>query len=299
MNYVSIIIPSYNRPFYLKEAIESALNQSISPKEILIIDDGSDQQNLGKILALENLHSTVRIFAQKTQQGVSHCRNIGIEKSTGEYIIFLDDDDTLHPDMIKNCLDSIGGYDVLSCRINVFCEGFERTPRFIYAYNWQLSAQFKLYEMEKHPAEHIFLFNTLVPSFFIKKTSLKDVHFPTDLVYGEDTYAWLMLAAKNFKFKKTNFIGANYRIHQKNYSLNSLIEDKLKFYFKILKELDISNQVKNMTYIKMTKVLLFNLDSRFILYLFKAFQDFDYLVIHLFHYFKVRLIALLKFTLKK
>ena len=288
MNTVSIIIPSYNRPAYLKEAVISSINQTIKPKEIFIIDDGSDSIHVDEILKLEELDSCVKIFLQKGNKGVSRCRNIGLKEATGKYIIFLDDDDTLNPDMIKHSLANIGEYDAVSCRTNVFSDKviINESP-LLKTYNWQSTAPFSTYSMEDNPAEHLSLYHPMIHSFLVKKSCLEGIYFPEDLNYGEDFMVWLSLCIKGCKFKKANFIGANYRIHGENDSLKVGIDSKLKFYEKILTELKLSNRIKNITYIKMMKILLFNFDLRFVYYLLKSLIRIDYLIIHLSHFLRV------------
>jgi len=85
---ISVIITCYNHAHYLKQAIESVLNQDYPNIEILVIDDGSSDET--KNVALE--FRKVRYVYQENQ-GLSAARNTGIDKSTGSYLIFLDADD--------------------------------------------------------------------------------------------------------------------------------------------------------------------------------------------------------------
>ncbi|AOW19509.1 glycosyltransferase family 2 protein [Urechidicola croceus] len=86
---VSVIIPTYNRPYYLKETIESVVNQTYDNIEIIVIDDGSKNNYAEKIC---NEFKICRYFF-KQNGGVSSSRNLGVLKSKGEFIAFLDDDD--------------------------------------------------------------------------------------------------------------------------------------------------------------------------------------------------------------
>jgi glycosyltransferase involved in cell wall biosynthesis len=86
---VSVIIPTHNRAAFLKEAVESVLQQSYSNLEVLVIDDGSteDQEKF-----LGGFVGAYRLIRQE-QKGVSSARNRGIHESSGEYMAFLDSDD--------------------------------------------------------------------------------------------------------------------------------------------------------------------------------------------------------------
>ena len=86
---ISIVIPSYNQSAYLRECIQSALDQSVPAHEIVVVDDGSTDDSLK--IAREY---PVKVISQ-VNKGLSSARNTGIMNSTGEYILFLDADDKL------------------------------------------------------------------------------------------------------------------------------------------------------------------------------------------------------------
>ncbi len=86
---ISVIIPTYNRGWIIKEAIDSVLTQNYPDFELIVVDDGStdDTQNI-----LAEYKSRIRIL-QQDNQGVSAARNYGIDKARGDYLAFLDSDD--------------------------------------------------------------------------------------------------------------------------------------------------------------------------------------------------------------
>lgn len=98
---VSIIIPSYNAAVYLKEAVASALNQSYESIEIIVVDDGSKDGTQDLFPEFEA--RGVRCFYIKNG-GASHARNYGLEKASGDYIQFLDADDSIAPTKIEKQL---------------------------------------------------------------------------------------------------------------------------------------------------------------------------------------------------
>lgn len=95
---VTIIIPVYNGENYIRSAIESAVNQSYSNLEIIVIDDGSND-NTKKIL---EQYSEKIIYFSKENGGVSSALNLGIELMTGEYFSWLSHDDYYLPNKISN-----------------------------------------------------------------------------------------------------------------------------------------------------------------------------------------------------
>lgn len=95
---VSIIMPVHNRADTLQSAIDSVLKQTYKNFELIIIDDGS---NDGTTELLESISNTkIKIIKNKTCQGVSHARNRGLGVAKGEYIAYLDSDNTWEPGYI-------------------------------------------------------------------------------------------------------------------------------------------------------------------------------------------------------
>ncbi len=85
---VSVIIPTFNRKKFLREAISSVLSQSFQDFEIVVVDDGSAKKS-DSILSLDpRIH-----YIYSTNRGTAAARNLGVSVSSGEYIAFLDSDD--------------------------------------------------------------------------------------------------------------------------------------------------------------------------------------------------------------
>ncbi len=116
---VSVIIPTYNRASSIGDCIQSILDQSYPVSEILIIDDCSSD-NTKDIIESFNA-STIRYFRNKEQKGAAFSRNFGIKQSTGDYISFLDSDDTWEPDKTEKQLLSMEQHqlDVTSCLMKI------------------------------------------------------------------------------------------------------------------------------------------------------------------------------------
>src|ERR1700744_3507890 len=106
MPLVSIIIPVYNSEKYLSDAIQSAINQTWSDTEIIIIDDGSTDNSLQ--VAQQFISEKVKIFHQENK-GASVARNYGLTKAKGDYIQFLDADDILSNNKIEAQMTVLAG----------------------------------------------------------------------------------------------------------------------------------------------------------------------------------------------
>ncbi len=93
---ISVVIPTFNTANFVKRAIDSVLHQTYSNFEILVIDDGSTD---GTRLLLQE-YKIIKYFYQQNR-GLSSARNLGMQKSTGKYLVFLDADDWLEKDALQ------------------------------------------------------------------------------------------------------------------------------------------------------------------------------------------------------
>lgn len=91
---LSIIVPVYNTEKYLKECIESILNQTFKDFELILVDDGSTDNSGYLCDEFARTDSRIKVIHQ-CNHGLSVARNIGLENSTGDWIAFVDSDDTI------------------------------------------------------------------------------------------------------------------------------------------------------------------------------------------------------------
>lgn len=114
MRKVSIIIPVYNREKTIERAIVSVVNQSYQNIELIVVDDGSLDKSLDKINALAKKYENI-IVISKENTGVSDSRNIGLNKATGDYVMFLDSDDEYHPTMVEEMVNKLNKDELRIC----------------------------------------------------------------------------------------------------------------------------------------------------------------------------------------
>ena len=101
---VSIIVPIYKVEKYLKQCLDSILNQTYENIEIILVDDGSPD-NCGKICdEYASNDKRIRVI-HKENGGLSSARNAGLDVATGEYISFIDSDDYVSENFIKRLYD--------------------------------------------------------------------------------------------------------------------------------------------------------------------------------------------------
>lgn len=99
---ISIIIPTYNKSQYLKEAIESVLNQTYKEIEVIVVDDGSTD-NTGEVV--KSFDDPRVIYFFQKNKGPAAARNSGLRRAKGKYIAFLDSDDLWLKEKLKKQID--------------------------------------------------------------------------------------------------------------------------------------------------------------------------------------------------
>lgn len=121
---ISVIIATYNRGEKIEDAIESVLNQTYTNWELIIVDDGSNDDTKSRVH--KYLNTKIRYIKLNRNRGVSYARNIGIAAAKGKYIAFLDSDDVWYSMHLKECVEVLEftGYKVCSAlwEIDVFGE---------------------------------------------------------------------------------------------------------------------------------------------------------------------------------
>ena len=98
---VSIVMPAWNRALVIEEAIDSVRHQSLGAWELIVVDDGSTDGTQDVVRALSEADPRIRLV-EADHQGVCAARNRGIDEARGEFLAFLDSDNTWRPDFLKN-----------------------------------------------------------------------------------------------------------------------------------------------------------------------------------------------------
>lgn len=98
---VSIVIPCFNDDQFVEQAVQSAISQSYEPKEIIIVDDGSNQKTK---LVLKGLEPKIRLLITQENMGPAAARNAGISEARGEYILVLDSDDYFESEFCEKAI---------------------------------------------------------------------------------------------------------------------------------------------------------------------------------------------------
>ncbi len=98
MPLVTIIVPNFNRASIISKTLDSVANQTYSNWECLVVDDGSKDESKEVVKTYCDKDVRFRFFRRhRAPKGAPACRNIGLAKAAGNYIVFLDSDDVLAP----------------------------------------------------------------------------------------------------------------------------------------------------------------------------------------------------------
>jgi succinoglycan biosynthesis protein ExoO len=243
---VSVIVASKDRPFYLAQAVKSILNQTCPIYEIIIVDDGSREELLEQINEVKKLSPKIKIFYLIENGGPSSARNFALDRAAGDFIIFLDDDDLIHPKMIESSLPLFDDeVDIVSSWYAYFFTLDDDLEKMTYSLDrmpWEEPLKFvkPIYQtqcnnLEMRPFHELLCYSHPIHSLIIRRSCLKNVRFPEDLRVGEDKYFWLCLASQGCRFKCSKMIHAFYRRHNANQTwLCDYNQHLLKFLQKLL-----------------------------------------------------------------
>ncbi len=190
---VSIVTPVYNAGEFLDKTLDSVIAQSLTDWELIAVDDASPDNSLEVLQEYAASDSRIKVVALQENQGPGAVRNIGLEKTTGEYVAFLDADDFWHPDKLQLQLDFMTRNDLLFSstglrRINR--EGALITPGVL------TRLKFGLFQVRNEKQfRRLFIINTICTSTVMVRNS-DAVRFPPSLRVTQDLYLWFELLAK-------------------------------------------------------------------------------------------------------
>lgn len=215
MPKISVIIPVYNVEEYLKECLNSVINQTFKDIEIICIDDGSTDNSLNILKEFAQNDERIIILTQQNK-GAGSARNLGIKKAKGEYLYFLDSDDFTNQNLFEKTYNKITTLDAQIC-IFKNNEFITETKKLI-PNKWIKKTNFKsIFNINDYKANFFSLFN--VPAFsklykadFIKQNNIyfQEIKTCNDVFFNFFTLA----TAEKITFLNEELV--TYRINQKN-----------------------------------------------------------------------------------
>jgi glycosyltransferase involved in cell wall biosynthesis len=261
---ISVVIPVYNVEKHIKRCIDSVLNQTYQDFEIILIDDGSEDQS-GQICdEYANKDKRVKVI-HKENARVSAARNDGIKMAKGKYLSFIDSDDWIEPEMFQVMVNKAEelNLDFIMCdykkRFNKYEDHRSQPIRSGYYSTEEIKKElfpclimFEYIEFPPTISNWVCIFNLE----FIRKNNLyydEDIHYCEDSILGSK----MMYHATNFYYLKGYYF-YNYfynpasttnTYNGKKWNYYQIINDRLIEYFGKTNDFDFSRQIKiNMLY---------------------------------------------------
>ena len=213
---VSIIIPVYNGANYMKEAIDSALNQTYENIEVLVINDGSKDDGETEKIAL-SYGDKIRYF-YKENGGVSSALNLGIREMKGEYFSWLSHDDAYFPEKVSSQMEALQRFktkNIVCCCKSIMIDKDSNT----------ITRAIKRKDLEKNTvidSDNVLIYLLKTESFngcalLIPKNIFtdNDLYFDESMRYSQDLLMWYRIFLKGYSLIYTDEIGVKNRIHDK------------------------------------------------------------------------------------
>ena len=240
---VSVIIAAYNIENYIDKCIQSILDQTLIDIEVIVVNDGSTDNTLNKIIKYKDLDTRI-VVVNKENGGVQSARNEGLKIARGKSILFVDGDDWLERDALENLYNELENnkLDIVCYGYYQFIEGkekieFKNEHSVIYQDIQFLDAVLK---------------NKVVPSLcckLLRKKFLEDnnIILPENIAFGEDLATTVELACY---YPKVSIINKSYYYYYTRIdSVTNKITDKALDLFKAFEYIK-NILIKNKLYYK-------------------------------------------------
>ena len=184
---VSIIVPVYNLEGYVTNCLNSLVNQTYGNLEILCIDDGSTDKSADVIKAFAEKDDRV-IYLYKENGGVSSARNMGLDMFKGEYVMFVDGDDYLHPQAVDLFIKA-----KIKSNCDLVCSNYKQVDVLDFPSGDILNSKnIVCSKIEFFKTVSDMVCRTVWCKFFTRKLA-KQFRFPYDVTNGEDTVYLFMI----------------------------------------------------------------------------------------------------------
>lgn len=221
MDLVSVIVPTYNTSKYIKKCIDSILNQTFENIELIVVDDGSNDNTKDIVNQIDDRRLK---YIYKENGGVSSARNLGIDLSTGNYIMFVDSDDYIDKDFIEVVYDyaTKTGCDIVRCAYrNVALDG-----KVINEVKYSLgNIVFNKDSMDLIMKNIFFGYGG---GIFLKKEIIKDVRFDTSIKFAEDIKFICESFANGNNYGYIDYVGYNYLYNGSSMTKKGNVEVRVK-----------------------------------------------------------------------
>ena len=210
---ISIVMPVYNAEEYLKKSIESILCQTYPAWELIIIDNGSEDNSFRICQEYAKKEERILVLHQYQNKGVSAARNLAVEKATGNYVTFLDADDWVAPDYLEQLVKAAKNTqaDMLVCQYKKVYDADRNVEEEIQE---QSSFAAKVYNREEYVSQCLLEGYTHCWGVLFKSSLLEGIRFPVRVTIGEDVLFLIDAILQAEKIVVTEYDGYRYYINE-------------------------------------------------------------------------------------
>ena len=222
---VTILMASYGRLELLKGSVESALNQQYENYDVLIVDDGSDDEIIKWLQQLELKQPKVSVVFQK-HRGVAAARANGVEKAKAEFICILDSDDTLAPnalEMLVAAMCSTPGCQLVYCNIREIRTNGDEVIQQYHQFDSTRKMLMTTLLKPRLPFKH-------TGTLFRRQTALELGSYNVDLPCKVDIDLYLKFLKAGYLPVHVNEPLVDFRMHKNSVSINRLLGIKVWLY---------------------------------------------------------------------
>ena len=227
MCQVSVIVPVYNMEKYIRKCVESLLQQIYDDYEIIIVDDGSTDRSIEMIRDLLS-DSKIKLI-QKQNEGTSQARKTGFEASQGKYIVFVDSDDWVEPDMLQKMKSAAVHYDA---DVVCICTRKEREDgTLIDELNLKETSVFENIEERISAYHNGNAINPVLWNKLFERELLERIEFPKGLLIGEDYTMIVPIMECARRVVHIPYILYHYVIHGNNITRGKFDEISIRTFY--------------------------------------------------------------------
>lgn len=190
MVYVSVIMPVYNVEKYLRECMESVINQTLEDIEIICINDGSTDNSLSILEEYRKKDNRITVISQENR-GLSAARNVGMKNAKGKYIYFIDSDDYLELNALEE-LSRVSDENDADMTIFKLRKFDDETKEIL------LSKYYDMVDIEaanknrvityRDIKKHLYTMVASAPAKLFRRDFIRDMEFPEGLIFEDNVF---------------------------------------------------------------------------------------------------------------
>ena len=201
---VSIIIPVYNGADTIRYCLNSVCMQTYPNLEIILVDDASTDATSMVLNTYRLNDRRIKVLFNRQNKGVSYSRNLALDKTAGEYVMFVDSDDYIYMDMVEHCLSFIGNADMIVSRLRAvrndeeFIEGFNEDTDISKPAIWDdIAVNKEIYGM--------------IGGKFYRRDAIGDIRFNVGMSFQEDLDFNMKVYERCGVVRKSSYVGYVYQ----------------------------------------------------------------------------------------